>query len=297
MSGLRRRLGRRTTQKLWLVLIPIVLLINGQLAIQINVSKTNALQKIALTLSPQDLHVPSDGFNQRSNWTHFWEHSKDCFHLDSICHGNGEWFYDPSRANGSDTKKYQPTISYTQDKRYGSRWPDKRNYFNVSSTTQYHDNDSNQCPFSLTPYHVVVQTKYNDMIGEFYMRCIQGLNGLMQDYPPQSEKDLQLYLHFFEVGKQNVFHGHRLFLGALPHNDRVDTFVSLVEDDSCQCFEKLVFCGYNIEKKLNDGNITNTTKTFIPSSRIESKSTLMKLRQDLLTHYATKDPMLHHKIS
>jgi len=252
------------------------------------VSNSNPLQKIALILSPLDLRIHNDG-----NRSHFWEHA-NCFTLDSICHGNGEWFYDRSRANGLDTK-YQPNITYTQDKRYGSRWPDKRNYFNVSSTTQYHG--SEQCPYALTPYHVVVQTKYNDMIGEFYMRCIQGLNQLMQDYPPQSEKDLQLYLHFFEHGKQNVFHGHRLFLGGLPYNGKVDTFVSLVEDDSCQCFEKLVFCGYNEGEKLNDGNITNATKTFIPAPSILSNSTsLMKLRQDLLAQYATKDHMLDHKI-
>ena len=104
---------------------------------------------------------------------HFWEKSPSCFHLNNICHGNDMWFYDniTHATSGLDANyepKYQPTISYMKDKRYGARWPDYSVYFNVSSYN--HSDLVEGCSYSPTPYHVVGQTSFNEMMGEFYRR-------------------------------------------------------------------------------------------------------------------------------
>jgi hypothetical protein len=219
------------------------------------------------------------------SWSNFWAEKSDfCFRLDNICHENLNWYYDSDRST-----KDQPSITYMQDRRYGSRDPEPRIYFNVSSSSY-----NNDCSYSSVPYHVVAQTHYNEMMGEFYGRYILGMNQLIRKYPARSEKDVQMYLHFFEKGKSNINHGHYLFLNGLKQNYKIDTFLSLVEDNSCQCFEKLVFCGYT----LRDGN-TTTNKTFIPGGNIlqsNGTDTYATLRKDLMKEYINKDPSLEQKI-
>lgn len=189
---------------------------------------------------------------------HFWEQEDNpsCFHLDNICHGNGEWFYDNIHndqvAASSRMLLHQPSVWYSNLDIPEEHDPDPRYYFNISSLASqnrraYNDRTAANCPLSSTPYHLVVQSFYNDMIGEFYSRTVRGLNEWMRDYPPKSDENLQLYVHFASEDRQTLFHGHRLFLGALPQNDKIDSFLSLIQNESCQCFERLIFCGYKLE--------------------------------------------------
>ncbi|KAL7487566.1 hypothetical protein ACHAW6_013132 [Cyclotella cf. meneghiniana] len=180
---------------------------------------------------------------------YFWDHNAEtsCFRLDSICHRNDTWFYRRSGRTGS----HQPTITYVQDNvtfSHGYIKVDPRIYFNVSaSSVATTDHDS--CPIHPIPFHMIVQSAYNDMMGEFYSRSLVALNQLLHDNPiPGSYySNLQMYLHVVEKNKQNLFEGHRLFLGGLPNNNKFDSFLSLLSNQTCNCFEKLVFCGYDVE--------------------------------------------------
>jgi hypothetical protein len=141
------------------------------------------------------------------------------------------------------------------------------------------------------------------MIGEFYSRTVRGLNEWMRDFPPQSDNELQLYIHFTSEGRQTLFEVHRLFLGALPQNDNVDSFISLIQDERCQCFKKLIFCGYKHQR----GNQTFHTvgdifhqQTYKSCDRRGFRkgnkcTAYNNLRQDLLARYEKKDPMLQQK--
>lgn len=261
---------------------------------------------------------------------HFWEQEDNpsCFHLDKICHGNGEWFYDDVHNNQVATSSRmllnQPSITYSSVDIPEEYDPDERYYFNVSSPSASQNRTANNsrtpanCPYSSTPYHLSVQSFYNDMIGEFYSRTIRGLNEWMRDYPPKSEEDVQLYVHFASEERQTLFHGHRLFLGALPQNDKIDSFLSLIQNQRCQCFEKLIFCGYNLEDdnlddEYEDDIIEDNEQTFFTADRVvhlDSDYACDKrgfrrgnrctaynhIRQDLLSRYERKDPLLQEKI-
>eukprot|EP00986_Skeletonema_menzelii_P012064 scaffold6449_cov148-Skeletonema_menzelii.AAC.4 len=257
---------------------------------------------------------------------HFWEREDNpsCFHLNKICHGNGAWFYDdvPNNHVTSSPRMLlnQPSINYSNLDVPEEYDPDERYRFNVASPLNNSQNKTAAtCPYSSTPYHIVVQSYYNHMIGEFYSRTVRGLNEWMRDFPPKSEEDIQLYVHMASEGRQTLFHGHRLFLGALPQSDKIDSFLSLIENKRCQCFEKLVFCGYKLhDYNLDDDYDNDDTNmddhlTFFTADKIEhldsdetcdgrgfrkgNRCTAYNhLRQDLLSRYERKDPLLHEKI-
>lgn len=243
--------------------------------------------------------------NKSSNLqSHFWEHEPSCFHIDYICHADGEWFYDLSVE-----RRQLPSINYKP-----SEGETYRIHFSVPSLPlsrsnkawlRAGDNNLKQC-YSQTPHHVVIQSSFNDMMGEFYIRSILGLHQWMRKFPPQSDQDLQFYLHF-NKNDTGIFDGHRLFLGGLPQNGKVDNFLSLVQDkSSCQCFQKLVFCGYSMDQEVNKTTFEvagiighphpEATLGLYHGGPKGPNPSYQDFRQDLLTRYAKKDPMLNQKV-
>ncbi|KAL7543703.1 hypothetical protein ACHAXR_012990 [Thalassiosira sp. AJA248-18] len=257
----------------------------------------------------------------RRDLTDFWEReNSSCFHLDNVCGHDGRWFYAPSQWPKA---AHQPTIKLLVEyddiaTSHGFNLEIEQGiYLNVSSTSHQHYDDT-ICSFSPTPYHLVVQSAYSEMMGEFYSRAILGLNRWMRDYPIRSNDDIQMYMHSVDSRKQTLFEGHQLFLGGLPNNNKFDSFLSLMprNDSSCRCYEKLIFCGYSSVLSDNstsvdpDGNMT----VFKPRSSISNPTTecaawtdpkylkngncaaYRKLRRDLIKTYSDKDPTLDRKI-
>jgi hypothetical protein len=140
-----------------------------------------------------------------------------------------------------------------------------------------------------------------------------------------------MYLHVVEKNKQKLMEGHRLFLSGLPNNDKFDSFLSIVSNNTCQCFEKLVFCGYELKPAslyipANNSSATSfnnlamdytneDAKVFRPVGHITSQKTVCTritagkndllsnpcysyriLRHDIYKTYAQKDANLSHKI-
>ncbi|KAL3769411.1 hypothetical protein ACHAWU_008820 [Discostella pseudostelligera] len=194
---------------------------------------------------------------QQEDGGRLWEivDTPNCFHLDNICSWKDGWFYDhgPHSTLDNTTHMNQPSAALILDKQliaeHGWHDPgtldiDFRIHLNISSTShgQY---DDNMCSYSSTPNHLVVQSFYNDMMGEFYARTIIGLQQLMRMYPPHSNDDIQTYIHFINK-KWRIFEGHELFLSGLPNNNELDNFLSLMpRNDSCRCFRRLILCGYH----------------------------------------------------
>ena len=183
----------------------------------------------------------------------FWERTEEskCFHIDNVCNWNDGWFYGPNRGRAD----YQPTVTLLGTMLEDInilQWNDLNNFhvderIQVNISSDSHDTyDEGACSFSPTPYHLVAQSAYNEMMGEFYVRTIRGLNRWMRDYPQVSDDDVQIYAHFVE--RYDMFEGHRLFLAGLPNNNVFESFASLMpRNDTCQCFRKLIFCGYHME--------------------------------------------------
>ena len=189
----------------------------------------------------------------------FWERTEGskCFHIDNVCNWKDGWFYGPNREGGhNQASYYQPTatlIGTMSEDIWMLNWDnlidfhvDERIQMSISSDS-HGRYDEGACSFSPTPNHLVAQSAYNEMMGEFYVRTIRGLNRWMRDYPQISEDDVRIYVHFVE--RYDMFEGHRLFLAGLPNNNVFESFASLMpRNDTCQCFRKLIFCGYHMEK-------------------------------------------------
>lgn len=181
--------------------------------------------------------------------------------------------------------------------------------FSVSSLMT-HGHDDSACFSSPVPFHLVVQSIWNHMMGEFYSRTILGLNRWMRDYPTHSSDDVQTYVHFRDPRKEKIWlEGHELFLGGLPNNGIFANFVSLMpRNDTCLCYEKLIFCGYQVK----NGNtkvpidVDNETIIFAPGPSVTNPKADMshwkggdvygKLRTDLISTYSRKWPDINEKI-
>ncbi|KAL9191444.1 hypothetical protein ACHAXT_001150 [Thalassiosira profunda] len=262
----------------------------------------------------------------------FWERDdSSCVHVDHICSGNGRWFYAPAGRDG--VALHQPNAKLLVRRRdiADSHGHDvqieKGIWFNVSSASHHFYNGAT-CSFSDAPYHMVVQSSWNEMMGEFYSRTMLGLDRWMQDYPIQAE-NVQMYVHFVDKRKQRLFEGHRLFLRGLPNNDKFDLLLSMMPGETCQCYAKLVFCGYYVETATtaivsedddgdndadddndSDSAITPTRQNvtiFKPKAVISNPKTecgkadpqctvYRNLRRDLLDTYKQKGPQLEQKI-
>jgi hypothetical protein len=281
-------------------------------------------------------HTKSHDIGNQSRGPHFWDHEPSCFHLDYICHANnGKWFYDPSRTGSHFS---QPAVAIDDDDdvhlnnngdihfnvQKSLSWG-RRTYFRLAACvckfkamwlernhTHADDGITSQCYsyYSQTPYHIVIHSDHNDMLGEFYIRSLIGLNQWTRKFPPKTNDDFQFYIHFHNNGGR-LFDGHKLFLGGLPQNGKVENFKSLVQGNSSQCFQKLVFCGYNLVDKEGLDNKEAFEFTTAPlighpnpeatlnlylGGRSKQNPSYQALRQDLLTRNAEKNPMLQRKV-
>ena len=179
--------------------------------------------------------------NDRS---YFWETGgpSTCFHLDHVCRTNEDgWFYAPV-ASGDDEKRsyYQPTatlLGTIYDHIDMLVW-DNLNDFHVddrirfhilhNSTHLYSNYGNDECIYDATPNHLIAQSAYNEMMGEFYVRTLLGLNRWMRSNDDITDSDdIQIYIHLVEKC-DSLFVGHRLFLGGIPNNNQFESFLSLM---------------------------------------------------------------------
>ena len=234
----------------------------------------------------------------------WWRKSPLCFEVDNLCHGKekNKWFYytPPSsqqknngvQDNGEhEANLIQPTMELkSAPAKYdgGKDQGDKRISIRVASTSKLKPEDiifeednggfvkksgstsngnNGKCQISPTPTHVVLQSLFNDMIGEFYARTLLRLYRFMIDGADANntknklpwEEDIQFYVHI-PYSNKKMLDGHRLLLSGMLSNPEspspkslVDLFVQdeAVDDNNsgegdCQCYQKMVFCGYDI---------------------------------------------------
>lgn len=262
------------SQKLPIALAAIVALIILKFA-SFHGSKFSLVSSVPVPVSVDevdeelDLDIDIDDSDQRP---FFWEKAdrQSCYAVENICHllipprddtqddaaANNKWFYFQTKSReGNSTEHIQPTIQLRNECDWGGcGGSDPKVYFNVSSDpkptmTQLRENKLT-CSISSTTNHVIIQSAFNDMMGEFYVRSLPGLVHVMQDYPPKD--DVQFYIHF--VGKgHKLLDAHKLFLNGTKD------FASLFHDGDvskekqrhrCECYRRLVFCGYS--PKLNN---------------------------------------------
>jgi hypothetical protein len=153
---------------------------------------------------------------------------------------------------------------------------DERVQVHITSTS--HDMyDKSVCSFSPPHNHLVAQSVCNDMMGEFYVRTILGLNRWMHEYP---HRETQIYVHFSK-NNTDLFEGHRLFLGGIPNNNHVfESVVSLMpRHDACRCFKTLIFCGYEMETVATFRS--DNSSRFFPDKHMHTASFRERIRSKI----------------
>lgn len=210
----------------------------------------------------------------------WWRKTRMCFEVESICHrrAENEWFYYTPRGSKEEGRPppLQPTMELKSapDKYDGGRDKgDKRISIKVSSnavagsdlrfgadgksfvTAQSKD----ECRISPVKQHIVVQSLFNDMIGEFYTRTLLRLFKLMAGDAVTAaatktrEEIVQFYVHVAYRNKK-MLDGHKLLLSGMQSSpdapearSLVDLFTEPAEDGGgdCHCYETMVFCGYD----------------------------------------------------
>ena len=227
-----------------------------------------------------------------------WRTSQLCFEVDQICHHKNDntWFY--YNTQQQEQQPFQPTMELKPSaNKYdgGKDKCDKRISINVSSTSVIttdeddrstsfvNKNNGGTCTISSSKTHVVLQSLFNDMIGEFYSRTLLRLYQFMtrdvvntmntvNDNSEENdsktmkkllpwEEDIQFYVHV-PYGNKKMLDGHKLLLSGMlsnpnspPAKSLVDLFIqpqqqendeNEMKNDDCSCYEKMVFCGYDV---------------------------------------------------
>ncbi|EJK62878.1 hypothetical protein THAOC_16495 [Thalassiosira oceanica] len=209
----------------------------------------------------------------------WWRRTDQCLELDGVCHrtSGNRWFYfsDDDRQGVT----FQPDFELKgAPAKYdgGKDRADESISIKLSSPADGVDPGVPEgCGVSPVKRHVVLQSLFNDMIGEFYSRTLLRLYKLMAGHveregrkrskstafanstTPETllpwEEQIQFYVHV-AYGNKRMLDGHALLLSGMlsdpsspePMSLR-DVFVEQDGDkDECKCYEKMVFCGYDV---------------------------------------------------
>lgn len=216
---------------------------------------------------------------------YWWRNSKQCFEVDSICHtrSTNSWFYYEPKQQSTEQmhELFQPSMELRcEPLRYdrGLIAEERVNItveassklkniifinnhtFQLSPSSSTTIND--MCKISPVPTHMALQAMFNFMIGEFYARTLLPLYRLMTSisYDNETQKpweeDIQFYVHTAH-GNQVLYDGHKLLLSGMLAKENAADVKSIVDlfsvdeessslEQDCECFEKMVFCGYDV---------------------------------------------------
>ena len=188
--------------------------------------------------------------NQQEQATgYFWENSDRCFAAEDICldrQGHRWVYFSDNRKNGT----HQPSINldFFLIKNEKPEIVDTSiMHFDVSPIYKRTLEDLGQqlkCKVSKLENHIVLQSDYNGMLGEFYLKSFAPLVELVTEdlVAPASS---QYYIHFGL--NEALLEAHTLFLSLLSSQSKVKNFREMFLPDGnmgCECFPRLVFCGY-----------------------------------------------------
>eukprot|EP00956_Cyclotella_meneghiniana_P031094 scaffold80668_cov79-Cyclotella_meneghiniana.AAC.2 len=179
--------------------------------------------------------------------------------------------------------------------------------FHFSSTP---NNQKETCKISPIPIHMTLQSMFNFMIGEFYARTLLPLYLLMTSKdrstnsiddvssPRPWEQDIQFYVHLSH-GDQTLYDGHKLLLSGMLSGENSADVKSITdlffadesaenanrEYDECKCFEKMVFCGYDVYMETNGGEQKSNDNEAESAADSEADSTASNVSADVNTPY------------
>lgn len=132
-----------------------------------------------------------------------------------------------------------------------------------------------QCLVSPIENHVVLSGDHVHMMGEYIQRVVLPLHHILQDYAlhtknrkrRQNNKAIQFYLNFHQNNNQKILPSHHLYMNGLQYGQDLqswsDTLDPVVKESAppCQCYSRLVFCGFTATTKDIDVEIGGVSKS------------------------------------
>lgn len=300
----RHRLGCVLLLSLTLLFQNEIVLKGKKLLSSLQVWDVSVINKISSPITASSLpQIRRTDLFQDDLW-HENKPTKECWQVENICHSSHRWFYD----SRSPKPGRQPPFSLHL---YGKKLSHQLNYNmqSNSSTTMflgrpgtlvvkplsnnlsgYHSNGEMEeitssflqtCQYSPISNHLVLQTYFNEMLGEFYGRSLTHLyyiqtsmtkatqTSLMDNSSISSEaiswfmEQTQIYLHVRTFTQHTkLLDSHHLFTDAFRSNPLL-SFTSLLDYTGCRCMKRLILCGY---KAINGHQVGKIRGLFSNSS-------------------------------
>ena len=229
-------------------------------------------------------------------------YAKKCYYVEDICHASQQFFYHPSSYNNKDDDSnnkqkhhhhhhhhqpypfqiktiWQPTSDSVMKFTLPQGYPPMIKVLppnNDTSTLVSSSSTSSSCTYSMIPNHMVLFSNSDHMLGEFYARVLLGLYDIVvKGFQPsvstqQFKHQTQLYLQL-DKGQSTLLDSHQLFLGIFSSNPILH-FKSLLDNTSCQCMKRLIFCGYETKEVLKDNNNEHQSSLSTTASSSSSSS-------------------------
>ena len=265
-----------------------------------------------------------------------WDQDGICYVVEDICklapkfwtkNKRPQWHYFAREGIGDGVRaraKKQPKLTLDWGEPFIST---------SNQTLSIKEVQQNKCDISKVLNHVVMHGRYIHMVGEYYQRIILPMHHMMEQYmsyssPSRSngekKKEVQFYIHYrsldYPGDKQpKVLDSQRLYTLGLPFGDNLQTWADENKKPSCQCYPRLVFCGYNVENDTSSSLASERRElTLLPNTNVrdnvnkycnagfgQSKLALetencnvwQDLRMSLIKTYERNNPTLDEDVS
>jgi hypothetical protein len=228
--------------------------------------------------------------------------SRSCKIFENVCHSSGRWWYQPSSTQGAE----QPSFMLLTNLRGAKGYPAKirvnapKTDNNTNNNNEHDDPrmSNRTCHDSPVHNHVVLHSDFDNMLGEFYMRVLVGLNEMMRTQVDANRIDdfltqTQLYVHMYDKNDRSMLDSHHAFTDAFRGHPLQD-FKSLLDNSGCQCLPRLFLCGYRRNKSQSK---KENTKVFEPGNGIYpwgagwNYDAFHQLRQTIRQRVIKQNPM------
>ena len=201
-----------------------------------------------------------------------------CSVIENVCHNMSSkyWFYFQDSEDNGFEPKYK--IPHPRQPLFSTRVEKRKTSIHMDSLS-LHQNSSwikeQQCTISPIENHVVLNGDHIHMMGEYIQRIIVPLYHLLEDYAQHSknntksdgEKEMQFYLNFYQNENQKILPSHHVYINGLQYGQDLQSWAETLDpidttsSPPCQCYSRLVFCGFKADSKIQEIDIGGSNKT------------------------------------
>ena len=180
-----------------------------------------------------------DWFNA-SNWHSNMQINFSCPVYENICVYNQHFYVHSSKDEFDlDWKKEADLLGTAMPNLHKSA-PIYKKFFHAT-TWEKGEYESAHCTYHSVYNHLILESHYQTMLGEFYARTLRYMHYL-KDIKHFITDDIQLWLL---IGDQkSLYVSHYLFTERFSVNNLLH-FTNMFDHIGCQCFHRILFCGFH----------------------------------------------------